>query len=149
MIPVQEKSRGLVTKPARYPELNPVLGSYREGVGLCTGRRGEPARQGPGALEGWGWSGTCLGRRSGDKEGPSTPGGLQPAPANPDSKWSGGCDWWPGPEPHPSHLLSIWERGTLLRKAPPHVLNHPAVAWLVKEPGSLSLVPQTWLGLWG
>lgn len=47
---------------------------------------GEPAEWGPGALEGWGWSATCLGRRSGDKEGPSTPGGPQPAPANPDSK---------------------------------------------------------------
>lgn len=83
------------------------------------------------------------------QRGPSTPGGLQPAPANPDSKWSRGCDWWPGSEPHPSHLLSIWERGTLLRKAPPGVLNHPVVAWLVNEPSSFFLVPQSWLGFSG
>lgn len=42
------------------------------------------------------------------------------------------CDWWPGPEPHPSHLFSIWERGTLLRMAPLQVFNGLPVACLVR-----------------
>lgn len=38
------------------------------------------------------------------------------------------------PAPHPSHLVSIWERGTLWRKVPQLVSNHHAEAWLVVSP---------------
>lgn len=84
------KSRGLVQSPALQGTPTRIQHEFPTEGGGGGGKEyletGEPAGWGPGALEGWGWSATCLGRRSGDKEGPSTPGGPEPAPANPDSK---------------------------------------------------------------
>lgn len=93
MIPVQEEREDWlrVTKPARSPDQNPALDSYREAVGLgewgvgkgkegCTGRQGEPARRGPGALEDGGGVGRAWADEVGTKRAPAHLAASSPRP---------------------------------------------------------------------
>jgi hypothetical protein len=80
MIPVQEDSRGLVTKPARYPDLSPVLGSYREGGDGVRGEEGNQQDRALGLLKDGGGMGRAWADEVGTKRAPAHLAACSPRP---------------------------------------------------------------------